>query len=569
MYLPLARRYRPKDFDGIVGQDHIIKTLKNAILLDKLAHAYLFTGARGIGKTSTARILSKSLNCEKGPTQKPCNKCTSCLEITKGISLDVLEIDGASNRGIDEIRNLRENVKLKPAKGIYRIYIIDEVHMLTPEAFNALLKTLEEPPPHAKFIFATTMAHKVLPTIASRCQRFDFRMISHPVLMEQLKEIAKQEKIIIENDALFSIAKNASGSLRDGLMMLDQLASFAKGKISASDVSKVFGTLEQDALIKITEAILNNETKEVLKILHDLLNSGRDPMFIAASLVEHYRNLIIFSLSKDADSHVLMDEANRKKLKDLSAKFTVNELFYSVYALSSTMDFIGRTTLGKIPLEITLLKLSRKQKMLSIDEVVKKIGQIENLLTDKKIPIEQLNRNQTYIPPVKIDKQKPEPVNINSESQKAEEPVVEQISSDGILLRLKGIWPEIVREVKEKKISIGSYLEEGILLDLKDNKVIIGFSKASAFHKEVLDTKPNKIIISAAIKHLLGTELLVELVTTDAEPQNLREDITSSPIEETREEPTYEKVDPIIRTAMGVFNGRVIKKDFIKREDRK
>lgn len=231
-YLPFARKWRPQDFDEIVGQEHITTTLKNAISMERLHHAYLFTGPRGIGKTSTARIFSKALNCEKGLSIKPCNACSSCKEITAGSSMDVIEIDGASNRGIDEIRNLRETVKFSPSKGLFKIYIIDEVHMLTTEAFNALLKTLEEPPMHVKFIFATTEPHKVLPTILSRCQRFDFRRIQMKDIITKLHEVSKIESLNIDEDAFLYIAKASDGSMRDAESILDQIASFSKGKMS-------------------------------------------------------------------------------------------------------------------------------------------------------------------------------------------------------------------------------------------------------------------------------------------------------------------------------------------------
>lgn len=376
MYLPLSLKYRPQTFDEIIGQEHITRTLKNAVSMEKLAHAYLFTGSRGIGKTSTARILAKSLNCQIGPTEKPCNKCVACLEISKGISLDVLEIDGASNRGIDEIRNLREFVKLKPVYGKYRIYIIDEVHMLTAEAFNALLKTLEEPPPHVKFIFATTKAHKVLPTVISRCQRFDFRMIPVAVIVKKLKQIIDEEKLDVREDALFLIAKNADGSLRDAEMMLDQLASFTKGKITDVDISAMFGTLKQEALVRISEAILDNDGRLILNLINEFINNGNDAMFIATALIEHFRNLMVMSFCKDSSPHVILSDDERKKLKELAHRFSVEELFYIVYTLSAALDLIARTSLGKIPLEVALLKLSRKEKLLPIDEIMKRIERL-------------------------------------------------------------------------------------------------------------------------------------------------------------------------------------------------
>ena len=237
-YVVIARRWRPQQFDEIIGQEHVSKTLSNAIANERIAHSYIFTGPRGVGKTTTARILAKALNCEKGPTATPCNDCASCKSITLGNSLDVLEIDGASNRGIDEIRNLRENIRYTPTQGKYKIYIIDEVHMLTKEAFNALLKTLEEPPEHALFIFATTEIHKVPATILSRCQRFDFRRIPLKTIMEHLQNICTQDKIDIEEEALLQIAKKADGSMRDSQSILDQIISYSGQRVTFDDVRR-------------------------------------------------------------------------------------------------------------------------------------------------------------------------------------------------------------------------------------------------------------------------------------------------------------------------------------------
>ena len=284
-YIVFARKYRPQAFEEVVGQSHITTTLENAIAQDRVAHAYIFAGPRGVGKTTTARIFAKALNCEKGPTADPCNKCPSCLEITQGSSLDILEIDGASNRGIDEIRNLRENVKFSPSKGRFKVYIIDEVHMLTSEAFNALLKTLEEPPKHVKFIFATTQAHKVPPTILSRCQRFDFRRISIKDIVDSLKAIAKKEDLKVDDDVLILMAKHSDGSMRDAQVVLDQISSFADGRISLEDASKILGAVSDDILFSLAESIKSKDSLKALKIIDDLANEGKDVAQIVLYLI--------------------------------------------------------------------------------------------------------------------------------------------------------------------------------------------------------------------------------------------------------------------------------------------
>src|SRR5689334_2633731 len=283
-YEVFARKYRPQTFDDLVGQTHVSRTLKNAVAQNRLAHAYLFVGPRGIGKTSTARILAKSLNCIKGPTITPCGVCDNCREIAGGNSLDVIEIDGASNNSVEDVRQLRENVRYAPAKGKFKIYLIDEVHMLSSAAFNALLKTLEEPPAHVKFIFATTEPQKVLPTILSRCQRFDLHRIPANLIADHLQFSAGKEKITLEPAAAHAIARGAEGGLRDAESMLDQLVAFCGDKIAESDVLKVFGFTSQQMVAKFTEKILSGATAEAVELLHNECEAGKDMMRLMSDL---------------------------------------------------------------------------------------------------------------------------------------------------------------------------------------------------------------------------------------------------------------------------------------------
>jgi len=303
-YQIFALKWRPQDFSQIIGQDHVVNLLKNSIQKDRLAYAYLFSGPRGVGKTSMARILAKSLNCKKGPTINPCQVCAACREITECRSLDVLEIDGASNRGIDEVRELRESVRFAPSSSKFKIYIIDEVHMLTNEAFNALLKTLEEPPEFVKFIFATTQVNKVPATILSRCQHLDFRRIPVLDIINQLNKIVAKERIKLDDEVLFSIARASDGSLRDAESLLDQLISFTKEKISISDVSSLLGVVEQDILFEVTDKIIKKDAQSALDSLSVMLRQGKDSNIILNNIIEHFRNLIVAKISQ-ADSQLI------------------------------------------------------------------------------------------------------------------------------------------------------------------------------------------------------------------------------------------------------------------------
>ena len=292
-YISLYRKWRPQTFSEVVGQEHVTRTLSNAIEQNRISHAYLFSGPRGTGKTTVAKILAKALNCEKGPTPTPCNECDICIEITRGSAMDVLEIDAASNRGIDEIRDLREKVHFSPTKTKVKVYIIDEVHMLTPEAFNALLKTLEEPPLHVIFVLATTELHKVIPTIISRCQQFDFRRILISDVKGRLREIADAEKIEIDDPSLYLAAKNAQGSLRDAIGTLDQLASFTAGKVGLDDVIALLGAVDLELLFDLTDMILAKDASACIGFVDKLSESGRDIRQFTKELLEYLHRLLV------------------------------------------------------------------------------------------------------------------------------------------------------------------------------------------------------------------------------------------------------------------------------------
>ena len=293
-YVPLYRKYRPQTLEQLVGQEHIKKTLTSAIELGKIAHAFLFTGPRGTGKTSTARILAKSLNCKNGPTIHPCGECESCRDITNSVPIDVIEIDAASNRKVEDTQNILEKIQYVPVNGKYKIYIIDEVHMLTNHAFNALLKTLEEPPENVIFILATTEVHKVLDTIKSRCQRFDFRRITTEDIVKHLRYISDQEKINISDDALFAIAKNSAGGMRDSISLLDQLSLLGVSKeVTADDVNAVLGRISFDTLNKLSEKIIASSPNEAIEILNEIYNAGNEPLQILTNLSEYFKNLLI------------------------------------------------------------------------------------------------------------------------------------------------------------------------------------------------------------------------------------------------------------------------------------
>ncbi|MGN0017708.1 MAG: DNA polymerase III subunit gamma/tau [Candidatus Gastranaerophilaceae bacterium] len=380
-YIPLYRKYRPQKLDEIVGQEHVKKALTNAINLDKIAHAYLFTGPRGTGKTSTARILAKSLNCEKGPTINPCGKCASCVDITNSTPIDVIEIDAASNRSVNDAQNILEKIQYAPVNGKYKIYIIDEVHMLTVQAFNALLKTLEEPPKNVIFILATTEVHKVLDTIKSRCQRFDFKRITTEDIINHLKKIAKLENINIEDDAIATIAKNAAGGMRDSLALLDQLSVLDTQKaITTEDINSLLGRLSFDTLHKLSQCIIKSDANSAIEVLEDVYNSGNEPSQILLNLLNYFKNLLVV---KNCKSEIVMDltqttESQLELMQGQTKELETQQIVFLIERTSHYINELKTTTNPHIWLEVAMIDLSNLTENTKLMDLQSRLQKLES-----------------------------------------------------------------------------------------------------------------------------------------------------------------------------------------------
>ncbi len=386
-YKVLSRRYRPKVFEDLLGQPHVTRTLSNAIAEDRIGHAYLFTGPRGVGKTTAARLLAKALNCAKGPTVTPCNNCSSCLEIDESRSMDVYEIDGASNTGVDNIREIKNNVQYPPSRDRYKIYIIDEVHMLSQGAFNALLKTLEEPPEHVIFIFATTEPHKVPLTIQSRCQRFDFRKLRNSMILQSITTIADREGISIDDESKEVITRYAQGSLRDAQSLLEQAISYSGKTIKHDEIYKSLGILERDVIVKAVSAMARRDIAEAAITAREVDARGYDPKRFIEELLASLRDIYLLSMS--LDELVELSDAELLAFKKISSSFTQDDLIHLMNAISKGIELIVRSTQPGIALEIVLIKAASLKPLLPIDQILSDLKKFKSSIEQTDGPFIQ------------------------------------------------------------------------------------------------------------------------------------------------------------------------------------
>ncbi|OGX11599.1 MAG: DNA polymerase III, subunit gamma and tau [Omnitrophica bacterium RIFOXYB12_FULL_50_7] len=541
-YLIFARKFRPQTFEEIVGQETITTTLKNAIRQERVPQSFLFSGPRGVGKTSTARILAKALNCKEGPTEKPCGKCISCKEIEQGNSMDVLEVDGASNRGIEEIRTLRENVKFKPSAGRYKIYIIDEVHSLTGDAFNALLKTLEEPPPHVKFIFATTESHKVPLTILSRCQRLQFKRISVLEAVGKLEEIAKKEKLKCEKNALFMIAKATEGALRDAESLLDQLASFSEGQIKEKDVLTLLGLAPEEMYVSVLEAIREKKGDEIFGLVKKLYEEGADLAQFAKGLFEVFRHLLVLKTAPKAEALIEASAEMIVKLRRLTAGFSQGELLLALSILQNLQIQLRRPVASsKLLVEAALLKLVYLDGLKSVE------GLIQSTSSGQK--------GNSAIPVMEKKTVKPA-AHVSEGDRQKTKPVPTATSAEGLTLNdVEKVWSQVIEIVKAKRMSLSLYLAEAEPAEVEGSVIVLGLPSEFRFHKETLEKDLNKQVIEEAFAQVLGKKVRVQCVVTE------RDGTTQEAAGDAMPD-KGEGVPDIVSKALEIFDGsKVIRKD--------
>jgi len=556
-YLVLARKWRPQTFSDLIGQEHVSQTLKNAIDTGRVAHAFLFTGARGVGKTSSARILAKTLNCEQGPTTEPCNNCPACKEITEGNSVDVFEIDGASNNGVDEIRELRDNVKYLPSHSRYKIFIIDEVHMLSNSAFNALLKTLEEPPPHIKFIFATTEPHKVPITILSRCQRFDFKRIPLAMIIARLRYIVDQEQVSMSDTALAMVARKGDGSMRDSLSTLDQVLAFCGENVADSAVVDILGVVDRQLLLEVVRFIIARDTSALMDLVAKVDASGCNMRNFCNELIVQMRSLLLLKSAPKSADLLDLSELELKDSLELAKGCDLVTLQRFITILLKTESEMAHSSFGRLLLEMALIRMATISPVVTVDEL---LGQL-NALAGKSnaAPLAADPSPMNYRPAaVKT------PASSQASVYQTAEPTVPREAAPAVNPRpatSKRDWQGFVAFAKTRRLALGTKLEKASPLHTADNTLKIGYAKGTLELRMIQEEESRKLLVELATEYF-GNSVVVSIVALNGNeesvPPSIAEKKSAESARSEKELRTAVENHPAVKATISIFGGEIV-----------
>lgn len=535
-HVSFYRKWRPKTFDEVIGQERVTRTLQNAIRANRVVHAYLFAGHRGTGKTTTARILAKALNCAQGPTPTPDNTCPNCEAITAGYSVDVIEIDAASNRGIEEIRELRDRIRLAPTEGRYKVYIIDEAHMLTTEAANALLKTLEEPPQHAVLILVTTEPHRLPPTILSRCQRFDFRRVSQKELITRLRRIATTEGFSIDDRALAIITASADGSVRDAESVLDQLAAFAEGPITAQDVLTVLGILEEETALAFADAIIARGVIDCLSLVNQVVSEGKDVRQVIRTILDHFRDLLVAKTGDRSEELLDTTEARLKALQAQAARAPLEDILRALNTLVATEAEARWSPQPRLLLEIALIRLCRPEMDPTLEGLRARLQALEQRLGSEPVT------DQPRRPPRTPTREEPK-------AEAATTPMVAVVEDDPPSLSIaidevRRSWARVLEEVKRTKMFCHALLIEGTPLELNGSTLVVGLRTGFNFHVENLHKPENRTVVEGALKRVFQQTLRLQCTIHNGESKPAPAPVALE--------------DPVVSAAVQLFGAQVV-----------